>query len=382
MFFDHVATLSGGEIALLNLIRHLDPEVVDSVVVLGEEGPLADRLRDYAEVHILPLQADVQKARKDGLGAGSFNVKSLRGAMAYVYQLARFIRFNHIDIVHTNSLKADVLGGFAAKLTRTPLIWHVRDRITADYLPSKVAMVFRQMSGWVPTAVIANSHSTASTLSKIPSRRVHVVHDGTIVSEFALQSASSTINRHRDSPVVGLVGRISPWKGQDVFLRAARLVLLTYPKARFHIIGAALFDELDYEKSLHRLANDLDLCEALTFTGFRHDIHEAIAGLDILVHASTKPEPFGQVIIEGMAAAKPVVATNAGGVPEIVEDGVTGLLVPMNDPERMAEAISTLLSSPEASHAMGVRAQDHIAQHFTIAKTAAGVQHVYQQLLQ
>ena len=382
LFFDHVATLSGGEIALFNLIRHLDLNLIDPVVVLGEEGALADRLRSVAEVHILPLRADVRQARKDDLGAQSiFSAAALREVVRYVRELAGFMRQHHIDLLHTNSLKSDLLGSLAAKLTRTPVIWHVRDRITPDYLPSRVARTFRLLSRWLPDLIIADSHAVAATFSRHPSKRIHVVHEGTPHEEFALHSQSDASGRSDDTQIIGLVGRISPWKGQDIFLRAAGMLRRKYPAARFHIIGAALFDESEFEQKLHKLADDLDLGEALTFAGFRNDIHQAIAELDVLVHASTRPEPFGQVIIEGMAAAKPVVATNAGGVREIVEDGVTGFLVPMSDPERMAEAIDRLLGDPHMAHAMGLRGQAHVTQNFSIGKTVRGVLAAYHQVV-
>jgi glycosyltransferase involved in cell wall biosynthesis len=381
LFFDHVATLSGAEIALFNLIRHLDFGLIEPVVVLGEEGALADRLRSVAEVHILPMHADIRQARKDDLGKRSnLSLAALREVVRYVRELARFMRRRHIDLLHTNSLKADLLGGLAARLTRTPVIWHVRDRITSDYLPLTVTRTFRFLSRCLSDLIIADSHAVAATLSRRPSKRIRVVHEGTPHEEFALKSESNASGRTDDTQIIGLVGRISPWKGQDIFLRAAGVVRRKFPAARFHIIGAALFDESEFEQKLRLLAKDLDLGEALTFTGFRNDIHQAIAELDVLVHASTRPEPFGQVIIEGMAAAKPVVATNAGGVPEIVEDGVTGFLVPMNDPEHMAEAIDRLLTDPKMARAMGLRGQAHVTQNFSIEKTVRGVLAAYRQV--
>jgi glycosyltransferase involved in cell wall biosynthesis len=381
LFFDHVATLSGAEIALFNLLRHLDMKLIDPVVVLGEEGALADRLRPFAEVHILPMRADIRQARRDDLGMGSIvSLTALREVARYVRELARFMRRRHIDLLHTNSLKAHLLGGLAAKLTKTPLIWHVRDLITSDSLPLKVARTFRLLSRCLPDLIIADSHAVAATFSRRPSKRIHVVHEGTPFEEFALHSKPNASDRSEDTQIIGLVGRISPWKGQDIFLRAAGLVRRKYPAARFRIVGAALFDESEFEQKLHELAADLDLGNVLTFTGFRNDIHQAIAELDVLVHASTRPEPFGQVIIEGMAAAKPVVATNAGGVPEIVEDGVTGFLVPMNDPERMAEAIDRLLADSNMARAMGIRGQAHVTENFSIRKTVRGVLAAYHQV--
>ena len=167
LFFDHVATLSGAEIALFNLIRHLDLDLIDPVVVLGEEGALADRLRSVAEVHISRCVRNVSQAKKDYLGTGSiFSPPYCARLYGMSASWLGFTRRHRIDLLHTNSLKSDLIGGLAAKLTRTPLIWHVRDRITADYLPLKVAGAFRLLSRCLPDLIIADSHAVAATLSR------------------------------------------------------------------------------------------------------------------------------------------------------------------------------------------------------------------------
>jgi len=381
MLFDHIASMSGGEVALLNLVRHLDRRLVEPIVVLGEEGPLAVKLRPCAEVHILPMQAGFSKARKDSLGAKSLLSGGVVWSVAtYVRQLSVFMRQHRIDLVHTNSLKADVLGGLAARLSGTPVVWHIRDRIADDYLPSTVVKVFKMLCRSIPNGIIAISYAVAAPLGgeKGKPKPLFVVHDGTEVEIFqAMQSA----RKPSDETVVGLVGRISPWKGQDIFLRAAHQLRDKYPKAIFRIIGAALFNEAEYEKSIHALASELDLNETVQFTGFRENIPAEIAQLDILVHASTRAEPFGQVIIEGMATARPVVATNGGGVPEIVDDGITGLLVPMEDADAMAAAIDSLLADPERARMMGQLGLQAVQERFTISKTARGVERVYRNML-
>jgi glycosyltransferase involved in cell wall biosynthesis len=387
LFFDHIASMSGGEIALLHLVQHLDRAAVEPIVVLGAEGPLALKLRPVAEVHVLPMEAGVAQARKDALGAGSI-LRLLGAAWAagvYVWQLSRFIRAHRLALVHTNTLKADILGGLAARLAGVPVIWHVRDRIADDYLPRKVVKAFLWMSGWLPTAMIANSYATAATLTPGVGKHkpIYVVHDGTPLASFRPVALSgSVVQGHNgrnpsNGAMVGIVGRISPWKGQDVFLRAARLVRASYPQARFRIIGSALFNEAAYEAHVNHLVAELGLDSAVEFRGFREDVAAEIAQLDVCVHASTRPEPFGQVIIEAMAAGVPVVATNAGGVPEIVQDGVTGLLVPMNDAEAMAAAVASLLADPSMAESMGRRGSEDVEQRFSIRKTASEVERVF-----
>ena len=153
-----------------------------------------------------------------------------------------------------------------------------------------------------------------------------------------------------------------------------------FPTAEFRLIGAALFGEDHYELRLREQVSRSNIGHAVEFCGFCDDVHDRIARLDILVHASVTGEPFGQVLIEGMAAGKPVVATNGGGVPEIVVDGVTGILVPMGDSSAMAAAIERLLGDPPLAARMGAAGRDRVAASFTIRQTAARVEAVYSHL--
>jgi len=225
--------------------------------------------------------------------------------------------------------------------------------------------------------VIANSAATLSTLRPPAKPRYHVVHDG------ARRAADQTPAPVQDDQrlLVGLVGRITPWKGQHVFLRAASMVHRRFPNARFQIVGSALFNEIHYERYLHRLTASLGLEDVVEFTGFREDVPNLIAKMDLIVHASTTGEPFGQVIVEGMAAGKPIVATNGGGVPEIVVDGQTGLLVPMGNAPAMAKAICRFLADPARRAEAGRRGRQRVNERFTIQFTADKVQRLYDEVL-
>jgi glycosyltransferase involved in cell wall biosynthesis len=145
---------------------------------------------------------------------------------------------------------------------------------------------------------------------------------------------------------VGIVGRISPWKGQDVFLRAfAR----AFPEGgiRARVVGGALFGEEAFGESLVALARALGIADRVTFSGHVDDVGAELASLDVAVHAFTIPEPFGQVVVEAMAAGVPVVAVDAGGPAEVVTDGVDGLLAPMGDVDALAARLTRLATDPD-----------------------------------
>ena len=392
LFLDHTAQLGGGEVALLNLLKNLDRRRYQPVVLLFENGPLRSAL-DKAGVStdILPLSAGIGGRRKDALAkAGPIsNLIAAARAAGFIRKLAKRIRASGADVVHCNSLKSDILGGLAARYARVPCVWHVRDRIADDYLPARTARLFRRMCRVLPERVICVSDAVRETI--VPSRakpptgrrgrfagRVSVVHDGTPLGPPPPDDPPGEAGR----PVhIGLVGRISPWKGQHVFLQAARQVAKHHPEARFVLIGSALFGEQTYEHKLHDLVESLGLKSVVEFVGFVSDVPRRLRQLDLLVHASTSGEPFGQVIVEAMAAGRAVVATDGGGVPEIVRHGRTGLLVPMNNPRLMAKAIGSLLRDPARRAAYGRAGRRRVEERFDIRRTAAGVAGEFDKLL-
>lgn len=377
LFLDHTAALGGGEIALLRLLRVLDRSRFEPVVVLFEDGPLVSELRSSGmDVRVLPLSSRVTQTRKDSLGTGSlFKLGALWDVVTFSWRLSRLIRQINPALVHTNSLKSDLIGGVASRLAFRKVVWHVRDRIVPEYLPGKVVKVFRFLCRWMPTMVVTNSQATLETLNApARSNRYRVVHDGTHLPPNTTELPLNPIK-------VGLVGRISPWKGQHVFLKAIAKIRERFPAVRFQIIGSALFNEADYEREIRALCADLGLADSVEFTGFQSDVEQIMSSLTLLVHASTIGEPFGQVVIEAMAAARPLIATRGGGVPEIVEDSRTGLLVPMGDVDALAAAMTTLLSDTDRMRQMGAAGRERVSESFTIERTARNLEAVFDHLL-
>ena len=379
LYVDHTAELGGAEVALLRLLGALDRSRFTPVVLLFSEGLLADRLREMGvEVVILALGSGMLGKSRNQLASALPPPRQLIGMISHLWRVMRFMRERPFDLVHTTSLKADIIGGLAARLAFRPLLWHIHDRIAEDYMPGKVVRVFRMLARRMPRFVVVNSEATKETLMPFPEDRMGVVHPG--VPEELLETASCDPNAGLEVPIVGIVGRISPTKGQDVFLRAAALVARRFPQARFQIVGAPLFKHEFYERRVRKLAGELGL-ESVEFTGFCDDVKERIRRLTVLVHASPIPEPFGQVVVEAMAAGRPVVATEAGGVPEIVIDGDCGYLVPVGDYTTMSEKICALLEDPGGASAMGRRGRARVQAHFTADQMARKMEGAYETVL-
>jgi glycosyltransferase involved in cell wall biosynthesis len=187
--------------------------------------------------------------------------------------------------------------------------------------------------------------------------------------------------RRRTSLRVGILGRIAPWKGQDVFLRAFGQAFPNGSETAY-VIGAPMFGAAEeaYARNLKTLVFDLGLGDRVSFTGFVDDVTCALADVDVLVHASVLPEPFGQVVAEGMAAGIPVIAAAAGGPAEMIEDGIDGLLYPPGDVGALASALRKLVNDPALCQRISVAASQR-AQEFSPARVAERVMDVYASIL-
>ena len=340
VYLDHVAQLSGGELALLRLVPHLTE--IEPHVILSEDGPLAAELVQAGiSTEVLPMGERARGLRKEAVSARSLTPGAVVAAAAYILRLTLRLRRLRPDLVHTNSLKAGVYGSIAARLAGVPVVWHVRDRIATDYLPAVAVRVVRVMTRRLTAAVIANSHATMTTLD--PRARALIVP-----SAVAAAPVASAAREPRSSGplTVGMIGRLAPWKGQDLFLRAFADAF-SDGDTRCVVVGDALFGEEEFEQRLRELRDELGLGARVEFRGFRSDVRLELARMDMLVHASLIPEPFGQVVVEGMAARVPVVAADAGGPAEIVDHDVNGLLYPIGDRAALASAMRELAGDHE-----------------------------------
>jgi glycosyltransferase involved in cell wall biosynthesis len=356
VILEHIAELSGGELAMVRLIPALRDKGVQVHVIVADDGPLVSRLEGAgATVEVLPLGRHARQLRKDSVQPKKLPLRSLIDTALYEIRLIRRLRRLEPDVVHTNTLKSALYGGLAARIAGIPCVWHIRDRISDDYLPHAAVRLVRLSSKILPTAVIANSESTLQTLPKGGTARRSIgrsVISSPVDPDYFLQSASRGAGPIR----VGIVGRIAPWKGQDLFVRSfAR----AFPDGREQavIIGAPLFGEDDYQESLKLLVVDLGIEDRVEFTGFKGDVRSELQNLDVLVHASVLPEPFGQVVVEGMASGLPVVAADAGGPAAIITPGVDGILYRMGDADALSEALVRLRDDGDLRDRLGAAAR-------------------------
>jgi glycosyltransferase involved in cell wall biosynthesis len=235
----------------------------------------------------------------------------------------------------------------AGKLARKPVVWHLRDIVSAEHFGRVQRAVIKGCAKLGLAHVIANSHASAKVfaqLTRFDARRIDVVHNGVDDSPFRALARvpqaqlRAQIGLPDGAFLVGAFSRLARWKGQHVLLEA----LIDEPRAHAVFVGAPLFGEDAYAAELRDFVEANGLQERVHFLGFRHDIAACMRAVDVIAHTSITPEPFGRVVVEGMLAQRPVVASRDGGVTEIVEHGRSGLLCTPGDAKELAATLARL----------------------------------------
>jgi glycosyltransferase involved in cell wall biosynthesis len=288
-----------------------------------------------------------------------------------VWPRVEHLRRQRIQIVHTNSMKAHILGGISGRAARVKVLWHVRDHIAPPYLPANAARAMRIAARLLPDHVVAVSESAARTVGR---KDVTVLHQSVPLPE--LNGERPANGRVR----VGIVGRLAPWKGQDVFLDAAARLAPRFPQAQFVLAGSALFGEDDFERELRGRAEREPLRGRVEFLGFCDDVWSVYRDLDVAVHASTLAEPYGNVILEAMASRTPVIAAAAGGPLEIVDHGRNGLLVRPGDAAALAATLEPLLADRDERLRLGRAGREYVERTFSLERDARRLEQLYRRL--
>lgn len=294
-------------------------------------------------------------------------------------RLARVMRHARADVVHLgNGIRANYDGILACLLTRTPCVCHVkgfekysdRERWIAPRIDAVICMT---------RAIEEHCRS-----HRVCGRRTEVIYDaldeGAFVPQRSAAVVRSELGIENGGPCLGVVGNIQEWKGQTVLVEAMARVVAAVPNAHALIVGGVHRAGAAYHQQLEERIRTLHLERTVSVTGFRTDVADVMNALDVVVHTSVRPEPFGRVILEAMLLGKPVVATAAGGVPELIQDGETGFLTPPGDAERLAERLVALLQSAPLRHAMGERARAWAREQFSLSRHVATMSDMYERL--
>ncbi|MEK7728005.1 MAG: glycosyltransferase family 4 protein [candidate division KSB1 bacterium] len=293
--------------------------------------------------------------------------KYLLDALLGVAQLYQWLKKNPAAIVHVNDL-LDFHAAIAGRLAGCKVIWHLRT-VRPKWMVAPFLLLLRTLS----TRVLAVSQATADKMLGKSFRKVTVVYDSPPdANVFDPQKYSAEIRASTRASldiaeteyVVAMIGKLVRLKGHEYFIRAGKQVIAQMPNTKLVIVGGAVAGHEDYERDLQRLSRELGIASHLIFTGFRNDVPALIAASDVMLQVSIFEDPFPGVVLQGMAMAKPVLASRLGGIPEQIEDAVTGYLVDPHDSIGIAQRIISLLQDASQRERIGQAARKAVYEKF------------------
>ena len=370
----------GAQIGVYNLLRYIDRTKVTPLVVCPGEGVFTERVRALGvEVVVVPLPPDLTVMGGMLLRSSIVERPSqFIRALPQVLELARLIRARKIRLMYCDLTRSVLSSGWAAKLTGIPVVWHVKgDKLgRADDIAYLLSDRVVSVSENVRKVLCQRWRST---------RKVVCVHDGIPLDRFNPSVSGRRVRTELgftdDHVVVGTVGSLGPRKGHHVFIRMAELVAAQHPAARFMIVGDVSHEgDLPYKRHLLSLGRQLMAEGRLVFTGWRDDMPEVYAAMDVFTLASSA-EGLPLTVLEAMAMAKPTVSSRTVSADELVVDGKTGYVVPIDDAPAMAAAVSRLIDERDLRIAMGAAARDRAATGFSVERMVGNMERIFLETL-
>jgi len=359
------------------LTSHLNKNRFKSILIKGKEGKDEGDMEELAKskkiepIHIKELSREI----------------SLRKDLIAFWRLYRIIRKEKPDIVHTHTAKAGTLGRLAAKLAGVPIIVHTfHGNVFQGYFnsfKSKLFLHIERLLALFSTRLIAISHSQEQDILKYKIgnlQKISCIPLGLELKPFLTSEKKKGVFRKELNigekiPLIGIIARLVPIKGHIYFFEAVKIVSQDFPSAKFIVIGDG-----ELRKKLMDLVVDLEIDDKVIFCGFRKDLDNIYADLDVVVLSSLN-EGLPVSIIEALGAKKPVVATEVGGVKDLVEDKVTGVLVPKQDPQRLAQGIVYLLKKPEVAKIFGENGRKKVYPTFNYTRLVSNIEELYENLI-
>jgi len=365
--------VGGSLTGFVHMVRGLEPEHFTAAMALYEEKSIEPELaalgidvyhvkrRRLPKRHAL-LNAPAYRGAKR-VSAVRVALRGLRQTARLLAeefpaarQLARIVRRADVDVLHLgNGVRANFDGILAGWMTGTPVVCHVKG---FEKYGSRERWAARRLGALIFMTEAIAEHCRGHG---IVARHNQVIYDAVdpawLIPSRDREAVRRELGVAADTPLIAISGNIQEWKGQLVLVEAMGCIAELHPGAHCLIVGGVHRSGEEYAAGLRRRVIELGLGKRVHFLGFRDDIPDLMNAIDVVVHASVRPEPFGRVILEGMLAGKPMIAANAGGVRELIRDRETGFLVDPGDEQALAARLDDVLSAPDRATAIGQRAQ-------------------------
>ncbi len=386
-------TVGGSYYVLYDLVVNLDKTKYCPVVLFYVDNFVATMLKEKGiETYILQRPAPfVFPFKKSKNPLGKFLYQCLRPLQRIIninkrlllpaIQLRRFLKTKKIDLVDlNNSVTRNHEWMFATQFAGVPCMTH--------------EMGINRHFSWLSRffsprmkAIITVSQQVKTNMQKHGLDYSHIIpiHNGIDLKRYRITRQPDDVRKQfnipAQIPIIGVIGNIKLWKGQETVIKATALIKEEFPDICCLLVGGVSTNDLDYYERLQKLTEDLDLGKNILFTGFQNNVLDFINAMDIVIHPSIEPEPFGIINLEAMYLSKPVISTTIGAPPEIFENNISGILIDPGKPEVLARECLSLLKSPEIAEQLGKNGYKRLMSNFTIDINVKKTENVYDKLL-
>lgn len=382
LYLNPSSQLGGAEKSLLDLLRHLNREKHHPIISCPAQGKFVEELRKIGvEIEIIPYDRRILDLSRNGSGLHLFTFPLFFWWLTpTVLALKNLIKDKGVHLIVTNGIKCHFIGTVLSLITKKPLIWHVRDFMATGWL----RWMLRSMGRFFPDKIITNSRAVGGIFSGNGKRET--VYNGVDLTHFDPDmdgvKERSAFNIGKHTALIGTIGHLAPLKGYEELIGAMREVIREGFDVKLALVGDDIYSHSkSYKQKLLSLVDSTGLKDRIIFTGYRENIPELLASFDIFVLPS-RIEGFGRVNLEAMAMGKPVISTNVGGIPEVVQDGVTGILVTPRNAKALARAIIRVFNNPRLGKSMGNAGRRRVEEHFTLQAHVQRIEEIYLEILQ
>ena len=362
-YIDHTGEMGGAEHLLLSLLCGLPEEAVEPLLICVEDGPFpAEAKQHHISTMVIPLPA-LHSLSWLILQRKVINPFAVLWDLVIILLAARRIKqyllTTRVDLVQTNSVFAHIYGGLAARMVGVPCVWYFHDLVESRRLAGSIAFLWRVLATCLATRVVGVSRAVVDSLS-VGSRGC-VIYAGSKggAGSSSLPGLRVQLALPDEAKLVGYVGRIAYAKGLDILARSALKIVQSDPLVHFVVLGEATAGETSYKRTLMAAIEGMRLSDNWHWLGYDSQAAARISELDLLVLPSRR-EALGLVLLEAGSASKAAVASRVGGIPEVIIDGETGILVSPDNPEELASVILQLAKDPRMANELGRKANARV----------------------
>lgn len=371
LFLDQDYEFGGAQQVLVDLIKGLDREKFEIYFAGCNKGKVFEKIKSYTKkISIVPLSRTTANIKRE-----SFNLFYLLSnswqLLFFIYRLAGYLLKEKINIVYTNTVETHICGSLSGLVTFKKVVWRLHDIISSDANFSKASIkIISRFARLFPVKILCVSKAVRNSLvaNGVKQGKIDVIYNGIKIKNNN-GSLEEKYKFKKEAFVFGWIGRITKVKAPNLFIQAAsRLTTETDKKCRFVIIGEADEGENEYYSDLVKLKEKLNLNDKLFFKGYTNEPLRVIRNLDVIVHTSIWPDPLPTVILEGMICKKPVIASDVGGVREILSNKKEGIIYEKGSIKDLTRAMQFLLDNPLEAELMAENGFKRAASFFNYKK--------------